>query len=87
MATLAGQDYLADFTEKFSGADLTEICQRAVKLAIRESIEMHMEAQRLWEAAGDMGEVVETEDPVPNITPRHFELAMREVSAWVCASV
>merc|ERR1712113_975548 len=32
-------DYLAEKTDKFSGADLTEICQRASKLAIRECIE------------------------------------------------
>lgn len=30
---------LAKLTQNFSGADLTEICQRSVKLAIRESIE------------------------------------------------
>ncbi|CAM1321106.1 VCP (predicted), partial [Pycnogonum litorale] len=32
-------DYLAKVTHGFSGADLTEICQRACKMAIRESIE------------------------------------------------
>ena len=32
-------EFLADKTHGFSGADLTEICQRACKLAIRESIE------------------------------------------------
>ena len=32
-------DELAQATPKFSGADLTEICQRACKYAIRESIE------------------------------------------------
>jgi transitional endoplasmic reticulum ATPase len=32
-------DDLAKATAKFSGADLTEICQRACKYAIRESIE------------------------------------------------
>lgn len=31
--------HLAQHTEKFTGADLGEICQRAAKLAIRESIE------------------------------------------------
>lgn len=30
---------LAKYTEGFSGADITEICQRACKYAIRESIE------------------------------------------------
>lgn len=31
--------YIAKITHGFSGADLTEICQRACKLAIREAIE------------------------------------------------
>src|SRR5215813_8760805 len=35
--------YLANVTKGFSGADLTEICQRACKLAIRESIEKDIE--------------------------------------------
>lgn len=32
-------DFLAELTEGFTGADLTELCQRATKAAIRESIE------------------------------------------------
>jgi len=35
--------YLAAQTEKFTGADLTEICQRAAKLAIREDIMRNIE--------------------------------------------
>lgn len=35
-------EFLAEKTQGFSGADLTEICQRACKLAIRESIEKGM---------------------------------------------
>ena len=31
-------NFLGKLTEGFSGADITEICQRAVKYAIRESI-------------------------------------------------
>jgi len=31
--------YMADLTEGFSGADLTEVCQRASKAGIREAIE------------------------------------------------
>ncbi|KAG9337237.1 hypothetical protein JZ751_029522 [Albula glossodonta] len=38
--------YLARITEGFSGADLTEICQRACKLAIREAIEAEIRAER-----------------------------------------
>jgi len=32
-------DFLAELTEGFTGADITELCQRATKAAIRESIE------------------------------------------------
>ncbi|KAJ7750286.1 hypothetical protein B0H16DRAFT_1724685 [Mycena metata] len=40
-------DFLAESTRGYSGADLTEICQRAAKPAIRESIEMDI--RRTWE--------------------------------------
>ena len=39
-------DFLAESMDKFSGADITEICQRAAKYAIRESIEEDMEKRR-----------------------------------------
>lgn len=73
--------FLASNTEKFTGADLTEICQRAAKLAIREDIEKSMERERIRaeaEAAGmatdddDIGDSVQ-----PEILPRHFEEAVR----------
>merc|ERR1712146_627559 len=72
-------DYLAEKTDKFSGADLTEICQRAAKLAIRESIEKDIERQRARDAAeadGGDDDMDDTYDPVPEITRRHFEIAM-----------
>jgi transitional endoplasmic reticulum ATPase len=66
--------YLAKTTAGFSGADLTEICQRAAKLAIRESIEADIRRSRERKereaaAGGDsnMEEDVEV-DPVPEIT-------------------
>ena len=67
-------NFLAKNTHGFSGADLTEICQRAAKLAIRESIDADIRAARekkeRAEAAGDeqMEEDEEAEDPVPQIT-------------------
>jgi len=73
-------EFLAEKTNGFSGADLTEICQRACKLAIRESIEKDIEAQRAKEEKAAKGEdAMETEevDPVPEITRLHFEEAMR----------
>eukprot|EP01113_Clastostelium_recurvatum_P042588 TRINITY_DN690_c0_g1_i7.p1 TRINITY_DN690_c0_g1~~TRINITY_DN690_c0_g1_i7.p1 ORF type:complete len:802 (-),score=263.20 TRINITY_DN690_c0_g1_i7:61-2466(-) len=72
-------EFLADKTPGFSGADLTEICQRACKLAIRESIEKTYEIERLRVERG--AEAMETdavaEDPVPFISREHFEEAMR----------
>jgi len=68
-------EYMAQVTNGYSGADLTEICQRACKLAIRESIEK----ERMRGAAGDTQDSmmdIET-DPVPEITRAHFEEAMK----------
>jgi transitional endoplasmic reticulum ATPase len=72
--------YLAQHTDRFTGADLTEICQRAAKYAIRESIEKHVERERLRAEAGETGmdEDVEDFDPVPEITGAHFELSMKD---------
>ena len=75
-------EFLARHTDKFSGADLTEICQRAAKLAIRESIEKEIEKERIREAALEAGEELDDEeevDMVPEITVAHFEHAMRDV--------
>lgn len=38
--------YIAKVTQGFSGADLTEICQRACKLAIRHAIEADLKRER-----------------------------------------
>lgn len=70
-------EQLADATEGFSGADITEICQRAAKNAIRDSITAGIERQKRVEA----GELTQEEadalpDPVPYITPAHFEASM-----------
>jgi transitional endoplasmic reticulum ATPase len=70
-------EQLADVTEGFSGADITEICQRAAKNAIRDSIAAGIERQRRVEA----GELTQEEadalpDPVPCITRAHFEASM-----------
>merc|ERR1711970_474822 len=44
--------YLAKMTRGFSGADLTEICQRACKLAIRESIDADIKREKEKQKAG-----------------------------------
>ena len=72
--------FLAKHTHGFSGADLSEICQRAGKLAIRQSIEADINREREREARGDkMDEdaAAVDDDPVPEITPEHFEEAMQ----------
>jgi transitional endoplasmic reticulum ATPase len=38
--------YIAKVTHGYSGADLTEVCQRACKLAIRQSIEAEIRRER-----------------------------------------
>ena len=70
-------EQLADVTEGFSGADITEICQRAAKNAIRESITAEIERQKRVED----GELSQEEadalpDQVPAITRAHFEESM-----------
>jgi transitional endoplasmic reticulum ATPase len=68
--------YIASKTHGFSGADLGFVTQRAVKLAIKESIAA--EIQRSKQEGDDTemtGEEV-LEDPVPELTKRHFEEAM-----------
>ncbi|ORD99477.1 CDC48 [Hepatospora eriocheir] len=58
-------EQIATNTEGLSGADLTEICQRAAKFAIRASIRAEM-------ANPDL-----EEDPVPYITFEFFKNAMK----------
>lgn len=73
-------DFIAENTHGFSGADLGFITQRAVKLAIKESISLDIEKTKAREAAGEtdaMDEDVESDDPVPELTRAHFEEAMR----------
>merc|ERR1719473_1378424 len=71
--------FLAKHTNGFSGADLTEICQRAVKFAIRESIEKEIQREEEMAQAADEGmdEDAALEPAVPYITRAHFEEAMK----------
>lgn len=75
--------FIASKTHGFSGADLGFVTQRAVKLAIKESISADIERQKQREAAGEdvkmeiEGEEEEGEDPVPELTRAHFEEAMQ----------
>ncbi|CAM9430943.1 unnamed protein product [Ectocarpus sp. 4 AP-2014] len=80
-------DAMAEATDGFSGADLTEICQRAAMNAIRESVRHEIdvtfraeERARIREEEGleseDDEEEMEGPDPVPAITRAHFEEAL-----------
>jgi transitional endoplasmic reticulum ATPase len=74
--------YMASQTEKFTGADLQEICQRAAKIAIREDIQRSAERERIKAEAAQYGVVddenaMDEEDVMPEILPRHFEEAVR----------
>ena len=78
--------FLAKNTHGFSGADLTEICQRSAKLAIRSSIDADIrkarEKRERAEAEGDDAKMDDDEDDdaedhVPEITKDHFEEAMK----------
>merc|ERR1712106_1303823 len=58
--------------------DLTEICQRACKLAIRESIDADIKREKEKQKAGATTmDVDDEEDLVPEITRAHFEEAMK----------
>jgi transitional endoplasmic reticulum ATPase len=79
---------LAEVTDGFSGADLTEICQRAAKNAIRDSITAQIERQKRVEA----GELSQEEadalpDPVPVISSAHFEASMSKARRSVSPEI
>jgi len=69
-------EFLAQQCEGFSGADMTELCQRATKAAIREAIAAEDDRKKLMKDAGDDENMMEMDDPVPVITRSHFEEAM-----------
>lgn len=62
-------EFLAAKTEGFSGADITEICQRATQSAIREAIAEEARRAETGDASAS--------DPVPEICRRHFAEAMK----------
>ncbi|CAF3547398.1 unnamed protein product [Rotaria socialis] len=68
---------LASVAKGFSGADLTEICQRACKLAIRESIEKDINREKDRIRDGQAAMDADEPDLVPEIRRDHFEEAMK----------
>jgi len=69
--------YLAKITKGFSGADLTEICQRACKLAIRENIETEIRKEKEREKSGGAMDIDNDEEDDAEVEKRHFEEAMK----------
>jgi transitional endoplasmic reticulum ATPase len=69
--------YIAGILKGFSGADLTEICQRAVKLAIRNSIEATIEREKRLAENPDAMAGVEEVDPVPEVTREMFQESLK----------
>ncbi|GAY58086.1 hypothetical protein CUMW_184380 [Citrus unshiu] len=61
---------IAKYTHGFSGADITEICQRACKCAIREEIEKDIKKGQRENPEAAAGEVAE-------IKKEHFEESMK----------
>lgn len=81
-------EQLAEVTDGFSGADITEICQRAAKNAIRDAITADIERQKRVED----GELTQEEadalpDPVPCITRAHFEASMSKARRSVTPDI
>ncbi|KAM5549089.1 cell division cycle protein 48 [Rosa sericea] len=66
---------LAKHTPGFSGADITEICQRACKYAIRDNIEKDIERER--RRSENLEIMEDDEDEVAEITAAHFEESMK----------
>merc|ERR1712173_302480 len=71
---------LAEHTEGFSGADISEICKRACKYAIRDTI-ANLKPEDQMEEEGE-----EQEDPVPMIGREYFEMALEDVSPSITAA-
>nr|XP_007163957.1 hypothetical protein PHAVU_L002400g [Phaseolus vulgaris]ESW35951.1 hypothetical protein PHAVU_L002400g [Phaseolus vulgaris] len=68
---------LAKYTQGFSGADITEICQRSCKYAIRENIEKDIERERRKRDNPEAMEEDIEEEEVAEIKAAHFEESMK----------
>jgi transitional endoplasmic reticulum ATPase len=68
-------DFVGTLCDKFSGADLKELCNQICKAAIKESIEAEVSKKALMKDG--RGEDLDLmEDPVPVLTKRHFEYGL-----------
>jgi transitional endoplasmic reticulum ATPase len=67
-------DFLAEQTDGFSGADITELGQRATRSAIRESVMAEEDFKRMNAGKEDV-DMSEMVDAVPTVSRKHFEEA------------
>ena len=67
-------DFVAKMCDKFSGADMKELCNQICKCAIKEAIEAEIQKKAVAERDG--GDIDMMEDPVPSLTRRHFEYGL-----------
>ncbi|EGR30399.1 transitional endoplasmic reticulum ATPase, putative [Ichthyophthirius multifiliis] len=70
-------EFIAQITDGFSGADITEICQKAAKAAVRDSIEAEARLKIAAQMNPNQAQGLANYDPVPEITRKHFEEALR----------
>ncbi|XP_029656103.1 transitional endoplasmic reticulum ATPase-like [Octopus sinensis] len=77
---------LVKSTAGFSGADITEVCQRACKMAIRLSIEHDVKMKNQVGVRVVFQGITEYQDPVPCITNEHFTEAMKMARKSVSSS-
>ena len=80
-------NFIAQITDGFSGADLTEICQKAAKSAVRDSIEAEARLKMAAQMNPNQQSNLASFDPVPEITRKHFEEALRHARKSVTAIV
>merc|ERR1740121_1110792 len=66
---------LANRTEGFSGADITEVCQRACKFAIREDIAREEAGEMIPKNQTDCEELPDSR-PFGKLRKKHFDVAM-----------
>lgn len=68
-------EFIGKMCEKFSGADLKELCNQICKSAIKEAIEAELSKKSLMKDG--KGEDLDLgEDPVPTLSRRHFEYGL-----------
>merc|ERR1719235_2823981 len=76
---------LANLTDGFSGADISEVCQRACKFAIREDIERDEAGENVPKSQTDCDELPDA-NPGGKLRKRHFDMAMANARKSVSRS-